>query len=81
MKNFIYSSFHFKFLDKFLKYKRETFFKLIKSRVDFQNINSYLDIGTTADTTHESSNYLNKKFIFLNQLLKYLIIIQMSIFY
>ena len=63
MKNYIYSLFHFKFIDRIVKNKREKFFNFILSQIDFKNTYSYLDIGTTEDNKSESSNYLNKSLI------------------
>lgn len=65
MSNYIYSEKHFNFIDKIIKNRREKFYNFIKKKVDFRDVNSYLDIGTTQNENHPSSNYLNKKFDFI----------------
>ena len=66
-KSTIFSESHYKFIDRIVKNSRAKFFNFIKSKVNFKNINSYLDVGTTEDEHHESSNYLNKKFDFIKK--------------
>jgi hypothetical protein len=65
MSNFIYAEKHFNFLDRIVENRREKFFDFMKSKINFDQCNSYLDIGTTQDKRHKSSNYLNKKFDFI----------------
>ena len=65
MKNPIYAESHYNFIDKFVRNRRKKIFNFIKSKINFKNINSYLDIGTTQDSIQKSSNYLNKKFNFI----------------
>ena len=65
MRNYNYALFHIKLIDRIVKNKRNKFFEFIKSKIDTENLKSYLDIGTTEDTVSESSNYLNHKFDFI----------------
>ena len=65
MSNYIYSEKHFNFVDKIIKNRREKFYNIIREKVDISNFSSYLDIGTTQNENHPSSNYLNKKFDFI----------------
>ena len=65
MSNYIYSEKHFNFVDKIIRNRREKFYNFIREKVEFRNVNSYLDIGTTQNEDHPSSNYLNKKFDFI----------------
>ncbi len=46
------------FLDKIVVRKRTQMIKKILSNLDIENINSVLDIGTTEDEAHESSNFI-----------------------
>ena len=65
MSNYIYSEKHFNFIDKIIKNRREKFYNFISEKVNLSNVKSYLDIGTTQNENHPSSNYLNKKFDFI----------------
>ena len=65
MSNFIYAEKHFNFIDRIVENRRKKFFDFMKSIINFDECNSYLDIGTTQDERHKSSNYLNKKFDFI----------------
>ena len=65
MRNYIYAEKHFNFIDRIVENRREKFFNFMKSKINFRELNSYLDIGTTQDESHKSSNYLNKKFDFI----------------
>ena len=65
MRNYIYAEKHFNFIDRIVENRREKFFNFMKSKINFRELNSYLDIGTTQDEAHKSSNYLNKKFDFI----------------
>lgn len=60
-----YSSSKFKFLDKIVLKKRKEMFEIIKKNININNINSVLDVGTTADNSLESSNFLIKQFKFV----------------
>ena len=47
MRNYNYALFHIKLIDRIVKNKRNKFFEFIKSKIDTENLKSYLDIGTT----------------------------------
>jgi hypothetical protein len=62
MKNKIYSAFHLSFIEKIILKKRIEMKKKIEENIDFENINSICDVGTTEDSSNKSSNFLIKSF-------------------
>ena len=62
MKNKIYSAFHLSFIEKLILKKRIEMKKKIEENINFENINSICDVGTTEDISNKSSNFLIKSF-------------------
>ncbi len=62
MKNKIYSAFHLSFIEKLILKKRIEMKKKIEQNINFENINSICDVGTTEDISNKSSNFLIKSF-------------------
>tara|TARA_B100001093_G_scaffold314654_1_gene300223 strand:- start:140 stop:814 length:675 start_codon:yes stop_codon:yes gene_type:complete len=62
MKNKIYSAFHLNFIEKLILKKRIEMKKKIEENINFENINSICDVGTTEDISNKSSNFLIKSF-------------------
>jgi len=62
MTKAIYGIGHSKYLDKVVVNKRVEIIKLIKSKIQFSEIDSCLDIGTTEDFDNQSSNIIIKNF-------------------
>lgn len=58
----IYSLNHFKLLDNIALKKRVEILDLIKKNIKKNKIKDVLDIGTTSDTLHRSSNFLINNF-------------------
>ena len=62
MKNKIYSAFHLGFIEKIILKKRIEMKNKIEANIDFKNIDSICDVGTTEDVSNRSSNFLIKSF-------------------
>ena len=62
MKNKIYSAFHLSFIEKIILKKRIEMKKKIEENINFENIDSICDVGTTEDISNKSSNFLIKSF-------------------
>jgi len=56
----------FNFTDKIVSRKRNEIVKVVRNFVNFSNISSILDIGTTNDETLKSSNFIIYQFRFTN---------------
>ena len=67
----IYSN-HKKFIDKILVKKRKQISEIINLFLKDQNLYDVLDVGTTEDVNHKSSNFIIKsiKFVTVNDYLK-----------
>jgi len=59
---FTYSSTKLGFLDKIVLKKRKEMLNIIYNNIDLKKITSVLDVGTTSDSSLESSNFLIKSF-------------------
>ena len=62
MKNKIYSAFHLGFIEKIILKKRIEMKNKIEANIDFKNIDSICDVGTTEDVSNRSSNFLINSF-------------------
>ena len=62
MENKIYSAFHLSFIEKIILKKRLEMKNKIEENINFNNIDSICDVGTTEDTSNKSSNFLIKSF-------------------
>ena len=58
--NLIYSHNHFKFIENIVLKKRYEIIDIIKKQIALNKINDVLDIGTTSDEQHISSNLIIK---------------------
>ena len=54
----IHAIFHFNFIDRIVKAKRVEILNLIKNELNLKLVKDCLDIGTTEDSSFESSNYI-----------------------
>ena len=57
-KKKIHAIFHFNFIDRIVKAKRVEILNLIKNELNLKLVKDCLDIGTTEDSSFESSNYI-----------------------
>ena len=62
MSKAIYGTNHPSFLDKIVVNKRIEIIDLIKSKIELNEVESCLDVGTTIDFNNESSNIIIKSF-------------------
>ncbi len=62
MENKIYSAFHLSFIEKIILKKRLEMKNKIEENINFNNIDSICDVGTTEDISNKSSNFLIKSF-------------------
>ena len=62
MSKAIYGTNHPSFLDKIVVNKRIEIIDLIKSKIELNEVESCLDVGTTSDFNNESSNIIIKSF-------------------
>ena len=60
MKKNLYIQYENNFFDKIINKKRVEMVELIKKNIDVSKIDDLLDIGTTEDSTAESSNIFCK---------------------
>ena len=57
-KKKFHAIFHFNFIDRIVKAKRVEILNLIKNELNLKLVKDCLDIGTTEDSSFESSNYI-----------------------
>ena len=62
MKNKNYGIFNIELVDNLIEKKRAEMLDILNQNIEGNNINSFLDIGTTEETTLASSNYFLNKF-------------------
>ena len=62
MKNKIYSAYHLGFIEKIILKKRIEIKNKIIENINFSNVDSICDVGTTEDVSNKSSNFLIKSF-------------------
>ena len=62
MKQKNYGILNFNFIDKIIKKKRSEMLNTLNKNIKDNNIESFLDIGTTEENELESSNYFVKNF-------------------
>lgn len=62
MKNKNYGILNIELVDNLIEKKRAEMLDILNQNIEGNNINSFLDIGTTEETTLKSSNYFLNKF-------------------
>ena len=62
MKEKNYGIFNFDFIDKIIKKKRSEMLNILNKNIKDNDIESFLDVGTTEENELESSNYFVKNF-------------------
>ena len=62
MKEKNYGILNFNFIDKIIKKKRSEMLNILNKNIKDNDIESFLDIGTTEENKLESSNYFVKNF-------------------
>ncbi len=62
MKEKNYGILNFNFIDNIIKKKRSEMLNILNKNIDDNDINSFLDIGTTEESEMESSNFFVKNF-------------------
>ena len=62
MKEKNYGIFNFDFIDNIIKKKRSEMLNILNKNIKDNNIESFLDVGTTEENQLESSNYFVKNF-------------------
>ena len=62
MKEKNYGIFNFDFIDKIIKKKRSEMLNILNKNIKENNIERFLDVGTTEENQLESSNYFVKNF-------------------
>ena len=65
--NYIYSQNHFKIFDKIITKKRYEIIDIINEQINLSKIATVLDVGTTKDTEHKSSNLIVKNLKNINE--------------